>query len=149
MILRQFLFFLAAYFFREKMGAPSGNWFSDSSKALTYSTITTVFINKLNILLRKSILVIPLTVFASVLGLFCYIDLMSYIDSGSNLAPSFYINLVFTLICFVGVFFVMKDSKETKVAEPISDIGSQVTESFTFFKRGFEQGLNKVKVYHS
>lgn len=156
MILKQISFFLASYFLREKMSRPQSNWISDSTKALTYSAITSAFLNKFSALLKKSIVVIPLVVFGTVLGIICYLDLMEAVDHGvKKFAPSFLINLTMTVLSFGISYWVLKSSrkegedsltlvdKTAVVTDPLQNVGLQIQENIDFFKRGFEQGLKK------
>ncbi len=155
MILRQLSIFIATYFLREKFSRPQNNWISDSAKALTYSAVTNMFINKLSVLLKKSVVVIPLVVLGTVLGVFCYLDLMNVVDYGvKKFAPSFLINLVVTILSFLGAIYVLKTPKDSEVsnaetgstedgADPLQTAGLQIQENFAFFKRGFAQAFEK------
>ena len=155
MILRQLSIFIATYFLREKFSQSQGSWIGESTKALTYTAITNMFINKLTVLLSKSVVVIPLVVLGTVLGVLCYIDLMTVVDHGvKQFAPSFLINLAVTIISFSGAVYVLKSAKASEVsgeeaastehgADPIQTVGIQLQENLAFFKRGFAQGFEK------
>lgn len=155
MLLRQISLFLASYFLREKFSRPQTNWISDSTKAVTYSAITNMFINKLSTLLKKSVVVIPLVVLGTVLGVLCYLDLMNVVDNGvKQFAPSFVINLVMTILSFSGALYVLRSAKDSEMkdetssgsdqgADALQTAGLQIQENVAFFKRGFAQAFEK------
>ena len=155
MLLRQVSIFIATYFLREKFSRPQNNWISDSTKALTYSAITNMFITKFSVLLKKSIVVIPLVVLGTVLGVFCYLDLMNVVDNGvKQFAPSFLINLAVTILSFSGAVYMLKSPKDSEVSneeaasnergtDPLQTAGIQIQENLAFFKRGFAQAFEK------
>ena len=155
MLLKQISFFIATYFLREKMSRPPTNWISDSTKAITYTAITSMFITKFSSLLKKSVIVIPLVVFGTVLSVLCYLDLMDVVDNGvKQFAPSFVINLIVTVVSFSAAIYVLKSSSETDpagvevsntdvVLDPLQNAGTQIQENISFFKRGFAQGFEK------
>jgi hypothetical protein len=146
MIIRQLSIFIATYFLREKFSQAQSGWIGES--------ITNMFINKLSLLLSKSVVVIPLVVLGTVLGVFCYIDLMTIVDHGAkNFAPSFLINLAVAIISFSGAVYALRSAKVSEVsdedttsieysADPIHVAGVQLLENFAFFKRGFAQGFD-------
>jgi hypothetical protein len=154
MILKQIAFFLFTNFLRDR--ASSTNWIADSTKAITYTAVTGMFLTKLSALLKKSIVVIPLSIFGSVLMVLCYSDLMSWVDGKINqIQPSFVINLIGVIVCFTVAYFALNssDAKDEEPAgeasriveseQPLQTVGVQVQENISFFKRGFAQAFEK------
>ena len=155
MFLRQLSFFIATYFLREQSTRLQNNLISDSAKALTYSVLTNMFIKKLNVLLKKSVVVIPLVVLGTVLGVFCYLELMNFFDNSVNqFAPSFSINLALTILSFSVALYVLRSPKNSDLstesevsrelgADPNQTACLQIQENLAFFKRGFFQAFEK------
>ncbi len=155
MILKQVLTFLATYLLRERFSPARTNWIGDSTKAIGYTALTTMVLVKLNALLKKSVIVIPLTVLGTVLVIVSYMDLMNIVDNGvEKLEPSFFINLVIAVVCFAVSVYVLhyvkdkhQETSETELTDsdtdPIQSAKFHVQENLEAFKRGFSQGYEK------